>query len=192
MGRPGGSLENARVLRIHPYFCRLGRLAREKPWVGQTSADSPLARNVSADIERITPACCNAVSGILKEWGARRSACHSNRDDSTLGKAPRLLVPIRTGDIALVVAKRPAVPVNTPRFGSGLHRCEKRGALLVAGSYLVNGGRAAQGFAAIALRPGRARPPLSGVVPTLRTLTIAERFRAEPPAFSRLGCMHYE
>jgi hypothetical protein len=60
-------------------------------------------------------------------------------------------VPIRTSDIALVVAERPAVPIDSPRFGNGLHRSEKRGALLVAGGDLVNGGRAAQGFAAVAL-----------------------------------------
>jgi len=52
MGRPAGSLENARVLRIHPYLCRLGSFPREKPRVGQASADSPRARNDSADIER--------------------------------------------------------------------------------------------------------------------------------------------
>jgi hypothetical protein len=101
-------------------------------------------------------------------------------------------MPIGTGDIALVVAERPTVPVNAPRFGNGRDRFEKRGTLLVAGSYLVNCGRAAQGFAAIALRPRRARPPLSSVVPTLRALTIAERFRTEPPAVSRRGSVHGE
>ena len=101
-------------------------------------------------------------------------------------------MPIRTSDIALVVAKRPAVPINPPRLNDGLHRCEKRGALLVAGRDLINGGCAAQGFTAVALRPGRARSPLSGVVPSLGTLTVAKRFRAEPPAISRRSRMHGE
>jgi len=98
-------------------------------------------------------------------------------------------MPIRTGDFALAVAERPAVSVNASRFSNRIHRFEKRGTLLVAGGYLVNVGRAAQGFAAIALRPRRARPPLAGVVPARRTLTIAKRLRAEPPAISRRSCM---
>jgi hypothetical protein len=101
-------------------------------------------------------------------------------------------MPIRTGDIALAVAKRPTVPINAPRFGNRCYRFEKRGTLLVAGGYLVNGGRAAQRLAAIALRPRRARPPLAGIVPPRRTLTIAERFRSEPPAVSRRGSVHGE
>jgi hypothetical protein len=101
-------------------------------------------------------------------------------------------MPIRTGDFALAVAERPAVSVNASRFSNRIHRFEKRGTLLVAGGYLVNVGRAVQGFAAIALRPRRARPPLAGVIPARRTLTIAEWFRSEPSAVSRRVCMRGE
>ena len=167
MGRPGGSLENDRVLRIDLYFCRLGSFEREQSKVG--------------------PSIC-----AVGAQRATRLTCHLSRDGSTLGKAPRLLVPIRTGDFALAIAERPAISVDAPCFGNGLHRFEKRGTLLVAGCYFVNGGYATQWFATIALRPGRARAPLSSVVPARRTLTIAERFRAEPPAVSLRDGIHGE